>query len=231
MKKLALILNTRYSAGTLVGCIFFAVGLFLLPAATLVPRAGIQLFIQGGMFCCIGIVVSQLFSVDHLCACFLLPTTAYDFVAAKTIQIVAASIAVNLILTAVFIIFTRYAQVELNSSLALIPVFVFPLMCTFGLLVLAVFLSGNSFVLIIMWIVICLVPGIFGAFLQAGVFKMMQIIKIMQRYPVIYIIIGVYLICLFLSTLFYFLSLHNFNKLQFNRYMQIDKGQKDFRSI
>ena len=104
-------------------------------------------------------------------------------------------------------------------------------MCTFGLLVLAVFLSGNSFVLIIMWIVICLVPGIFGAFLQAGVFKMMQIIKIMQRYPVIYIIIGVYLICLFLSTLFYFLSLHNFNKLQFNRYMQIDKGQKDFRSI
>ena len=228
MKKIkALILGTCRSTGGIFGGIFFGVSVIIWLIAAFAPSSvRTTLFVQSFGFFFIALFGVTLFVQDQFTGTLVLPISGRDFVTAKLLQIAGMLAGSFAVLSAIFWGMLVFSRTAWTVSVFYIPAVLFPISCTVFMLIFTLILLGKRLILLGLWIFACATPGIIGSLLPTRITALykdlVSVFSVLARHPAGFLM-ALYLICAALIFILYKLSVRNFNKLQYNRFLSVER--------
>ena len=228
MKKIkALILGTYRSTGSAFGGIFFGVTVIIWLIAVLVPPAVRTTFLmQSFGFFFFAIFGVTLFIQDQFMGAWILPISGREFVTAKLIQIVALFACGFALFSAILWGMLVFSHSAWSIYVFYIPAALFPVSCTVFMLLLALMLWGKPLILLVLWIIACGTPGLASSLLYpriADLYRdLLTVRSVLLQHPAGFLI-ALYLVCAGLTFILYKLGVRNFNKLQYNRFLSVER--------
>ena len=229
MKKIkALILGTCRSTGGIFGGIFFGVSVIIWLIAAFAPSAiRTTLFVQSFGFFFIGVFGVTLFVQDQFTGTLVLPISGRDFVTAKLLQIAGMLAGSFAVLSAIFWGMLVFSRTAWTVSVFYIPAALFPICCTVFMLFFTLMLLGKPLILLGQWIIVCGGPGFISGFFstwKTPLYKdLVAVLPALQKPRPAGLLLALYLVCAALIFILYKLSVRNFNKLQYNRFLSVER--------
>ena len=228
MKKIkALILGTCRSTGGIFGGIFFGVSVIIWLIAAFAPSSvRTTLFVQSFGFFFIALFGVTLFVQDQFTGTLVLPISGRDFVTAKLLQIAGMLAGSFAVLSAIFWGMLVFSRTAWTVSVFYIPAALFPICCTVFMLFFTLMLLGKPLILLGQWIIVCGGPGFISGFFstwKTPLYKdLVSVFSVLARHPAGFLM-ALYLICAGLIFILYKLSVRNFNKLQYDRFLSVER--------
>ncbi|MGP1455482.1 MAG: hypothetical protein ACTTJ7_06980 [Treponema sp.] len=229
MKKIkALILGTCRSSGTIFGGIFFGITVIIWVIAALAPSAvQTTIFVQSFGFFFIALFGETLFIQDQFTGALVLPISGQQFVTAKLLQIAALLAGSFAVLSAIFWGMLVFSRAAWDVSIFYIPAALFPICCTFFMLLFTLMLLGKPPILIGLWMLCCGAPGFVSGFFASWKTTLYEnlvaVLPALQAPRPVGLLLALYLVCAALTFMLYKLSVRNFNKLQYNRFLSVER--------
>ena len=229
MKKIkALILGTCRSTSTIFGSIFFGITVIIWVIAALAPSAvQTSIFTQSFGFFFIALFGATLFVQDQFTGVLVLPISGQQFVTAKLLQIAGVLAGSFAVLSAIFWGMLVFSRTAWDVSVFYIPLALFPICCTVFMLFFTLMLLGKPLILVGLWIIVCGGPGFISGFFatwKTTLYKdLVAVLPALQEPRPAGLLLVLYLVCAALIFILYKLSVRNFNKLQYNRFLSVER--------
>ena len=229
MKKIkALILGSCRSSGSIFGGLFLGTVIVIWLIAAFAPSAvRSTLFIQSFSFFFLGVFGITLLALDQFIGAWVLPISGREFVTAKLIQISALLACGFLFFSAIFWGAFSFSRITWDVSVFYIPAVLFPISCTVFMLFFTLMLLGKPLILLGQWIIVCGGPGFISGFFstwKTPLYKdLVAVLPALQKPRPAGLLLALYLVCAGLIFILYKLSVRNFNKLQYDRFLSVER--------
>ena len=228
MKKTkAIIFNSMHSIGTLIGSIFFLIGIIEIIIGALIPAARNVIFFQGLMFLFIGTMIPSLTFYEYITMCILMPIRGKEYFIANIIYSLTVNFLAVFGLSLILYVTNLFMPIEEFKLLILTMLFYLPVSIAFNMILFAIQVKGGLLRSIITSIIAYGLPPaaltVISIYLNTSHDKLKSFFQIIP-YPLF--IFTVYIISSLIVLISYFIGKRNFNKFRFKSFMIMNQRNR-----
>jgi len=228
MKKImAIIFNSMHSIGTLIGSIFFLIGIIEIIIGALIPAARNVIFFQGLMFLFIGTMIPSLTFCEYITMCILMPIRGKEYFIANIIYSLTVNFLAVFGLSLILYVTNLFMPIEDLKLLILTMLFYLPVAIAFNMILFAIQVKGGLLRSIITSIIAYGLPTaaltVISIYLNTSHDKLKSFFQIIP-YPLF--LLAVYIISLLIILISYFIGKRNFNKFRFKSFMIMNQRNR-----
>ena len=228
MKKImAIIFNSIHSVGTLIGSIFFLIGIIEIIIGALIPAARNVIFFQGLMFLFIGTMVPLVSVYESIITYILMPIRGKEYFIANIIYSLTVNFLAVFSLSLILYVTNLFMPIEELKLLILTMLFYLPVSIAFNMILFAIQVKGGLLRSIITSIIAYGLPPavltVISIYLNTSHDKLKSFFQIIP-YPLF--LLAVYIVSLLIILISYFIGKRNFNKFRFKSFMIINQRNR-----
>ena len=228
MKKIrAIIFNSMHSIGTLIGSIFFLIGIIEIIIGALIPAARNVIFFQGLMFLFIGTMVPLVSVYESIITYILMPIRGKEYFIANIIYSLTVNFLAVFSLSLILYVTNLFMPIEELKLLILTMLFYLPVSIAFNMILFAIQVRGGLLRSIITSIIAYGLPPaaltVISICLNSSHDKLKSFFQIIP-YPLF--LLAVYIVSLLIILISYFIGKRNFNKFRFKSFMIINQRNR-----
>ena len=228
MKKIrAIIFNSMHSIGTLIGSIFFLIGIIEIIIGALIPAARNVIFFQGLMFLFIGTMVPLVSVYESIITYILMPIRGKEYFIANIIYSLTVNFLAVFSLSLILYVTNLFMPIEELKLLILTMLFYLPVSIAFNMILFAIQVRGGLLRSIITSIIAYGLPTsaltVISICLNSSHDKLKSFFQIIP-YPLF--LLAVYIVSLLIILISYFIGKRNFNKFRFKSFMIINQRNR-----
>lgn len=228
MKKIrAIIFNSMHSIGTLIGSIFFLIGIIEIIIGALIPAARNVIFFQGLMFLFIGTMVPLVSVYESIITYILMPIRGKEYFIANIIYSLTVNFLAVFSLSLILYVTNLFMPIEELKLLILTMLFYLPVSIAFNMILFAIQVKGGLLRSIITSIIAYGLPPaaltVISICLNSSHDKLKSFFQIIP-YPLF--LLAVYIVSLLIILISYFIGKRNFNKFRFKSFMIINQRNR-----
>ena len=228
MKKIrAIIFNSMHSIGTLIGSIFFLIGIIEIIIGALIPAARNVIFFQGLMFLFIGTMVPLVSVYESIITYILMPIRGKEYFIANIIYSLTVNFLAVFSLSLILYVTNLFMPIEELKLLILTMLFYLPVSIAFNMILFAIQVKGGLLRSIITSIIAYGLPPaaltVISICLNSSHDKLKSFFQIIP-YPLF--LLAVYIVSLLIILISYFIGKRNFNKFRFKSFMIMNQRNR-----